>query len=93
MTEFKVKGTRYAITAEGPAIGWPCEETLVLWQIGTAQRSKHGKAEFYDERRRMMRACTVDELLRYVARISRAEVDEVRRVYEEGMQNKDIVRH
>ena len=83
MTEFRINATRYAITTEGPCIGWPCKETLVLWQISTAQRSKHGKAEFYDERRRMMRACTVDELLRYVAQISGAEVDEVRRVYEE----------
>ena len=83
MTEFKIHGTRYVITIEGPCIGWPCEETLVLWQITTAQRSKHGKAGFYDERRRMMRACTVDELLRYMAQISGAGIDEVRRVYEE----------
>ena len=83
MTQLEINGARYAITAEGPAIGWPCEETLVLWQIHTAQRSKHDKAEFFYERRRMMRACTVDELLRYVAQISGAEIDWVRRVFEE----------
>ena len=83
MTQFEINGARYAITIEGPCIGWPCKETLVLWQISTAQRSKHSKAEFYYERRLMMRACTVDELLRYVAQISGAEVDEVRRVFEE----------
>lgn len=83
MTQFEINGAHYRIAQSGPRTGWPCPETYTLEQIHTAQRSKHGKAEFFDERRRMMRACTVDELLRYVAQISGAEIDWVRRVFEE----------
>ena len=82
--DFTIHHTRYAITTDGERVGWPCEETLILWQIHTAQRSVRGKAEFYDERRLLMRACTADELLRYVAQINGAGIDDVRRVYEEA---------
>ncbi|WP_292663289.1 hypothetical protein [Nitratifractor sp.] len=88
MKEFVIQGLRYRIRKGGPGIGWPCPETYILEQIHTAQRSRNRKAEFYDEARRLMRACTVDELLRYVAQISRAGIDEIRIILDEAKEEE-----
>ncbi|ADV47069.1 hypothetical protein [Nitratifractor salsuginis] len=77
MKELTVNGNRYRIREETPPKGREPSDRFVLEHISTGQRSKHGKAEFYEQARLMLRTSSAERCIRYIEEIERVPVENI----------------
>jgi hypothetical protein len=75
MEELTVNGSRYRIREEAPPKGREPSDRFVLEHIVTGQRSKHGKAEFFEQVRLMLRTSSVEKCMRYIEQIERVPIE------------------